>query len=1238
MRGRLKILGFLLCSFLVVKAQFSAIGNGGFSGTQYGPVNVDTTADSYSRYAYIYPSGSLGDLKHGDNIRALSFLNKGVDSIKGDAEIKVYLKSTNQADFGGGSINWNTEMANGMTLVHQGSLQSSLVSDMDKLTIVFNQTNIFQFDTIGNAVNLQIFIEYTQDSAQDKLVTWYFETSFYVNEFVSNNEAKSIRGTGALDSICNASTIIKPTLEIYYPRYNKDIAIRKISALGSVPVVLAIKDSIRVLVSNDGRNTISSQSIGLTISGSNTFSSSLGVSDLAPFEQRWIIFSDYEPTYLGEETLSINTSDDFSGNNSSLVSRDVTYNQISHKEINIGNTGDYQFTSSSADFASRYHCNSFKQISGVSLDFNSTGVSYKVAVWNGDGPQGSPGTLVYLSDTYTTAIGTQYKPISQVFMGTDFYIGIRKLTSTHTLIGYQGNNPVPSGIHYIAQPAGDTIWRNRKVNDGFIFDISAQLITPNDVSVHSIITPGNLDTFFYSTTDSMAIRAKIVNRGYTSKNSITAKLELLNRFDQVILSSTMNLSLQSGEESTIIFDKISREYFGLHKLRVSVNTVNDEVGYNDELTREIILVVSDDVAITNVFTPSYLDTFDVNLTGFYPVARVINLGQKDQEDIPILFQMVQSGEVFYEETRYVSLKAQFSKIQGFDFISPSVPGDITARFITLLGNDIFLGNDTLNVPIFGRVIHDVLVDSVLVPTLEQKFEINSSFQPKARILNRGLNDESSIHVYYEIVDLNSNQIYIDSTISSLATGLSSTHTFKTFMCDSFGDYIACVYVKSPEDQYSRNDTLCHLFYVTENYNLKINGLDFPDNQEVIRRNTPATYPVVELNNIGKDSVKNALISIKILDGVNEVYSDSITITLGVDSVELFSFTESLDFSINGDFSVEVINRWSSESTPSSNDTFYSTYSVRPYLDISVTQFVTPEDGDTFELYSEINLKVTLANEGIILANNSRIALQVENVNKDTLFRDTLSYGRLITNSVINLQSALFWYADKVGDYRLEAKIISDDDEESNNIISEWIKVVKTADVLVDSILFPEKDLVLNSGQPYVPKANFINDGTTDLDFIVVKYEMWDDSLIHQESKIIEILSYDSLEVEFAAVTFSLARDTVKMIVTCESLKDGYTFNDTLRSQFSVKKINGIQELEDPNLLVYPNPFTRKLKIRAHSPIQRLTLYSQDGQAVYTSVDQSSMLSISPDIQSGVYLLEVQTANRTIRKRVVHISR
>ena len=190
-------------------AQYVQIGDGGFANGNFGPVTTDTLPAFYSRFAHIYPAASLGDLADGDSLSALVFKHRAFDSLQGSCNVKIYLKSTSQADFGATALNWLAETRNGMTLVFQGDIKDIVGDKPGDAVFIFNQIDKFAWDTNGMAINLEMLIEYTQSTNQVERMNWYVENSFTVPAFFSGNESKYIFGssTSGLDSITISSSV-----------------------------------------------------------------------------------------------------------------------------------------------------------------------------------------------------------------------------------------------------------------------------------------------------------------------------------------------------------------------------------------------------------------------------------------------------------------------------------------------------------------------------------------------------------------------------------------------------------------------------------------------------------------------------------------------------------------------------------------------------------------------------------------------------------------------------------------------------------------------------------------------------------------------------------------------------------------------------------------------------------------------------------------------------------------------
>ena len=125
--------------------QYTQIGTGGFPSSNFGPIRTDTASAYYSRFAFIYPNSTLTNLKPGDSISAISFQHRSFDSLRGICSMKVYLKATNQSDFGAGSINWLAERRNGMTSIYEGNPSHLLGNTPGE--VIFKLSQPYAWDT-----------------------------------------------------------------------------------------------------------------------------------------------------------------------------------------------------------------------------------------------------------------------------------------------------------------------------------------------------------------------------------------------------------------------------------------------------------------------------------------------------------------------------------------------------------------------------------------------------------------------------------------------------------------------------------------------------------------------------------------------------------------------------------------------------------------------------------------------------------------------------------------------------------------------------------------------------------------------------------------------------------------------------------------------------------------------------------------------------------------------------------
>jgi len=81
--------------------------------------------------------------------------------------------------------------------------------------------------------------------------------------------------------------------------------------------------------------------------------------------------------------------------------------------------------------------------------------------------------------------------------------------------------------------------------------------------------------------------------------------------------------------------------------------------------------------------------------------------------------------------------------------------------------------------------------------------------------------------------------------------------------------------------------------------------------------------------------------------------------------------------------------------------------------------------------------------------------------------------------------------------------------------------------------------------------------------------------------------------------------------------------------------NGLQVLDDEKIEIYPNPFSEELEIKTSYLPKVINIYNTAGQKVYsTNKINQSALKISPQIEAGVYIIDVLTDTGIYNKIII----
>ncbi len=1221
---------FLPIVFLLpnATAQYVQIGDGGFANGNFGPVTTDTLPAFYSRFAHIYPAASLGDLADGDSLTALVFKHRAFDSLQGSCNVKIYLKSTSQADFGATALNWLAETRNDMTLVFQGDIKDIVGDKPGDAVFIFNQIDKFAWDTTGMAINMEMLIEYTQSTNQLERMNWYVENSFTIPSFFSANESKYIFGssTSGLDSITISSSVIKPTLRIYISENSDDLELEKLYALGTVPALMNRADSVKALFTNVGSDTVFNRKVYLEVSGVNSFTDSTVISSIAPYQKAFVYFTNYQPTNLGTESIKVTLgADSVLTNNELTKDRTVSYNVFSHSDPFTGSSGGVGFNGSTGDFVAKFYVNGIKYLNQIKVDFNLGGRSFQLAMWDDNGTNGLPGTELFVSDTAISVGGTFIMPVlPRVQVSGGFYIGIRQTSGNNVAFSFQEESPIRPSTFYFASPAQDTNWVAFSPGFDFNFNVQPRLQVANDLAVLNIISPFADQSIQYNANDSIDIAASIINFGYQNQASFLVNMDIKNKFNQVVASYSKVVSLLSDDTLLVNFGKFSKFNLGQFTAEASVDLNTDSVKDNNTKSVEFFLIKDHDVAVDRIFSPQENDTFDLNREGFAPTVRVINYGEITQNNFKVVGELLNSfGNVINYQETFISLAKNLSTIHSFDTIFLTQEGCFTYRTYTLLARDSFPINDTARVRICSRKIDDIMMLSISKPKDDFKYIKGVTVEPFITYRNDGRRNQDSTYFYVSVTGEAGEIIYRDTALHATRVFTIGQAIFKDLVLDSLGNYSFEAIAYIADDQIRANDTMRTQYSVVTGNDIKLISILEPSNTKIL--GTAATSPQLIVRNNGANALVSAPISIFIEDNTGAVvYTDSLSLNLGNYTADTVDF-KLLSYDVLGDYYIQVVNDWTSEDEPSENDTLNTTYIVRYSKDISLIKHLAPVANDTVEIDEAVSPSVQLVNLGVDTIQEVEVLVEIENASSTVVFRDTLKMVTLPPNAGVILVSDLVFTTQTKGVYSMTSTVISADNNATNNILTTNFIVLLRKDAAIVSSNLPNENQKLYYKTMYKPEVKAKNNGSEEITNIDVSciVILQSGEVIFNQSRRVTIPANGELVVSFDSTLTHDKLDSALARFSIQSPQDQINGNNDLFVDFQFIVGLGVSDFSSLQAEVYPNPFTTQLRIKAIQPVTAIRFIDLAGKVVYTQeVAKMMELDISPLLASGQYILEI----------------
>jgi hypothetical protein len=1218
---RIKSLAFSVFIFLSgeVFSQFIQLGNGAYLGTVAGPIiQRNNVANYQSKYAYIFPQGVLGNMKHGDSLISLSFMRSEGATFNGNCSLRMWLHNVNISDWGSSPISFK-KYTDSATQVYHNHPQTHIGPDDRFYKIPFDKPYVFD-STQGS--NLALLVFYEQMDTIKGSIRFYFEGSVTVSGYYSPQVRYSI-GASADDSLRNA-TEYHPTIQFSFPREIQDIEVRKVYTLGRIPVPLGNPDSVKVLLRNVGKNDLLSYPCYTYSKGANKQKDSFYV-NLRVGEETFVNVPSLSPSLKGTDTVFVESKDKNTSNNSGFSLRLANENIYSYRDVSKAPApGGIGFNGSQGDFVARFQSNKPKNLNQISVAFSGNGRLFKLGIWDYDTLRAMPGKLLWDSDSLRTKGGTYiYDLPKSVRVNGSFYVGVRQLDLSNVAFGYQMEEPVRPATFFYAVPLGDTNWVDFHPGAPYKFIIEPRLQADYDLVALNISLPK--DTFNVHDKDTVGPVARIGNIGVNDfSDSIRVRCIIkgpnILHYDESVYDT-----LGSGLTRDFNLPKTFKPWeYGVHRMTLIVSHYRDQVVDNDTLIKTFVVGSRRDVSIRSSY-PSGNSTFIARKDTLQPISTIMNIAVANSGSFKVFSEIWLGDSLISKESQTLQLGSQGSQILVWSTYPCNDTGRLKWLVFTALSGDEYTPNDTAIFKAFVYKVVDVAAETIVSPDSTSIYAVNENIDVRARLYNEGVLRADNVKMIFEIYDAAGIKRFVDSLVRNVNGRAGQTFLFaKKFRPTKKGAYKAKFYLADSVDLYKENDAIQSNFFVGRASDYYLDSISLPK--------TMSTDPVgrswsVVLGNLGYDStLKQADIKATISRNKTVWFDESLKAQVLPDKRVKLNFKKPFKPLFTGVYKVEVVVTHTADRNQT-NDTLRENIIVQIGKDALMDSIGSPQNNQIFYLNDRIDSSlVRFRNQGIDTLN--QVILRTQLVFEKALYYQYSDTVNLAPGEVITqwLPTASSFNSLGKGFFRAWLQHPKDEDK-SNDTLTHYYEVRSKRDlniVLVDS---PARGSVYQTGNKVYPIIYIANTGMDSAVFsgkLVLSVSKNGQAWYTERMPFPLLNAGDTQRVQATQVLYFDEEGRYDLLCYAENNQDDNPVNDTFSSAITVK-INSSYSIEEA-IQVFPNPNnTGELTLITDLPISEVKLLDVLGKEhrVALVTENGARKAIwSPSLAPGTYTLQL----------------
>lgn len=1237
---------FFLLTFIVhanMEAQVTLIGQGSFGGTNLiGPCNTGIQAGSASRYAYIWPSSTLGTLKHGDTIVSLSFHRNSTGRIQGNCSMLIYMRTTVNSNYGINGPLWSNLIgATGMKKVYDKDPRI----DFDSLYgwVRFKLDVPYVVDTLFGK-NLEVLVEYRQSSSQQSSLLWSFEnnSSIGTSGFTSN-QTKFITSTGAaqLNDTLKRATDLHPSLKIEFPRDNYEFMMSKLYSMGKLPVPQGNPDTVKAIVYNIGKKKQTFK-LYLQSKGANRLLDSVNCT-LNPLEEKLLNAPLLFPSSTGLDTLTGFVKGDISPSNDSSSSyRRATEFVYSYKDPTQPIAGGVGFSGSTGDFVAKFYSASQKSINQISVSFSGSNEQFKLGIWKADRAGGRPGTLVWESDTLKAAPSFITPVDPPVAVNGNFFVGVRQINRNNVGFGYQPDEPPRTKTFYYAAPLGDTNWTDFAPDAPFKFVIEPRIQAENDVAPLSYDFP--TDTLWLINSKVMAPKATIINYGSKAQNTPFNVTMRIQRFNNQEFFSTKSITLDSGKRTRVTFDS---SFYPLSAGQYDVMTYtrlsNDQLKDNDTLKSKLIVAAFKDVGPGTIFDPSVGMEYEQYVDTVFPTVFIQNYGLDAQGPFNVRAEIFDSaGSLVYADVKSQSLTALNSVIVAFKPYPCDFKGNYSFRVFTELGIDVDKSNDTVGRTFKVVRSNDVAITSIVYPANGVALSPPvAARRPEAVLENVGDANQADVFTSHCEIYFDGNLIYKDSVSSNSFRTIPNALLFKNFQPVGKGYYKMLVFSSLYADQNKKNDTMVSVFAVGVPDDVEV--IDFsPADGSSLELNRPQATSVTIRNNGYNAQLTPFPVVYKVSRGIDLQYIKIKFVTLDSGETRTFVIDTSLVLDEKDKYEVAVYTLLGKD-FKKSNDTLTGIFLTKKSKDLMLQAIIAPRSGDTLLLNTEyVEPWIRVRNAGdSAFTGRFRAYAKVSNASNNTqIYLKSIDTVMTPGTDSLDLKFPGFTISSTPINARILTYLTSAEDQFKGNDTSSVLVPFRIKyDSKANAISLPSQNsYVSNKRPPFGPQVRLSNEGLGTIpDFFAVLVIKKQDTTTLVETEVYRDTLRSGLIGPSEVKTYTCSRlfnpgssgiGVYKAYLNVFSFDDQIANNNATQILFRIYEGVGVHVIQNHTFRIYPVPAKDYLYIESEIDLEA-SIEDVNGKTVQKIAINAGKNSIeTASLSKGVYF--INTGNGLIK--------